>query len=90
MPLKIGLSSNAKPEILAPDGIVTVPVNVGEASGAFSPIEFVIVVEKFASAARAVDNSFNVFNVAGAPPTKLATCPSVYVLAVRMAAVSCD
>ena len=41
-------------------------------------IALVIVVEKLASAPKAVASSFNVFNAAGADATKLETALSVY------------
>ena len=46
------------------------PVNVGDALGAFSAIELVIVVENAASFPSAAANSFNVSNVPGALATR--------------------
>ena len=51
-------------------GRVTEPVNVGEASGALSASEFVIVVEKLASEPSAVASSANELRAPGAAPTK--------------------
>ena len=50
---------------------VTVPVKVGLAKGALVAIEFVTVVEKFASSPSAAANSLSVFNVEGLESTKL-------------------
>ena len=66
-----GLSNNANPLILAPTGIVTVPVNVGLAIGAFNPNAVDTDVAKLASPPNASDNSFKVSNAAPAPFTKL-------------------
>ena len=49
-------------------GRVTVPVNVGEASGAFKPRLVVTVPEKFASSPSAAASSTRVFSAAGAAP----------------------
>ena len=77
------LSTLARPTIVfvIPE---TVPVNVGEAIGAFVAIELVTVVEKLASFPKAAANSFNVSSVAGDEATKLdipvLTALSAYVL----------
>ena len=52
---------------------LTVPVNVGLASGAFAASELVTVVEKFASEPKAEANSASVSSVAGAAFTTAAT-----------------
>jgi hypothetical protein len=49
----------------------TVPVNVGEAIGAFAPRAVVIVAAYDESFPRAAANSFNVFSAVGAPSIKL-------------------
>ena len=51
-------------------GSVTVPVNVGFASGAFKPRAVDVVVAKFASSPRAAASSLSVFSVSGAASTK--------------------
>ena len=51
---------------------VGVPVKLGEASGAFVAILFVIVVEKLASSPNAAANSLSVLRVPGAESTKFA------------------
>ena len=56
------LSENAIPSAAT----VTVPVNVGEASGAFVAKEFVTVVAKFASSPSAAASSSRVSSAAGA------------------------
>ena len=56
----------------------TVPVNVGEARGAFKPIAVAVVVAKFASSPRASANSLRVFKVAGAESIIAATAASAY------------
>jgi len=61
-----------------PEGSVTVPVNVGEARGAFSPRDVAIVPEKPASSAIASANSLSVLRSAGAPSTSAATAASAY------------
>ena len=43
VPVNVGPARSAYPEIDAPDGIVTVPVKVGDAIGAFAPSAVVIV-----------------------------------------------
>ena len=54
----------------------------------FVAIEFVTVVEKFASSPNAAANSFSVSNVVGAVSTKFAIAVSVYALAVVTASAS--
>lgn len=61
-------------DLLIPE---TVPVNVGEASGALAAIELVTVVAKAASPPKASDNSFRVFKVVGAELTKFDIAVSV-------------
>ena len=61
--------------IEAPVGIVTVPVKVGEASGALSPILVVSVAERFASFPSAVAISPRVSSVAVALLTSAVTSP---------------
>ena len=56
----------------------TVPVNVGEAIGALSPILVVSVVDRFASFPRAVAISPSVSNVDPALLTSAATSPRTY------------
>ncbi len=59
------------------NGVVIVPVNVGEADGALAAIEFVTVVANAASPPKASDNSFNVLSVVGAELTKFDIAVSV-------------
>ena len=59
--------------ITPPVGIVTVPVNVGEASGALRPMLAVSVVDRFASFPSAVAISPRVSRVAPAEPTRFET-----------------
>jgi len=73
VPVNVGEDSNAYPEIAAPAGITTVPVNVGEAIGALSPISAVKVAAIFASSFKANAISSSVFKVVGAAPTMAAT-----------------
>ena len=49
--------------------ISTVPVNVGEANGAFNPMLVAVVVAKLGSSPKAAANSFKVSKVAGAEST---------------------
>ena len=56
-------------------GTVTVPVNVGEASGAFSPNAVVMPEAYDASSLMAAANSLSVSNAPGAPPIKSVTAP---------------
>ena len=58
--------------------IVRSPVSVPPASGSLVAIEFVIVVEKFASSPNAAASSFNVSSVPGALETNPATSVSTY------------
>jgi len=59
--------------ITPPVGIVTVPVNVGEASGALRPMLVVSVVDKARSFPSAVAISPRVSRVAPAEPTRFET-----------------
>ena len=77
VPVNAGEASGAKPEIDAPPGIVTVPVKVGEAIGAFRPMAVAVVVAKLASSPKASANSLRVFKVPGAESTSAATAASV-------------
>jgi len=71
--VNVGDASGANPAMLAPEGIVTVPVKVGDAIGAFSPIAVVSVVDRFASFPSAVAISPRVSRVAPALLTSAAT-----------------
>lgn len=74
-----------------PVGIVTVPVNVGEAVFAFKPILVAVVVAKFASSPRALASSSRVFKVAGAESTRLATAVATNaVVAICVVFVAAD
>ena len=53
--------------------MIKLPVIVPPARGSFAAMEFVTVVEKFASSPSAAANSFRVFNVLGAESTIKAT-----------------
>jgi hypothetical protein len=55
-----------------------VPVNVGDAKGAFKPNALLIIVAKLGSLPNAVANSFNVFNVIGADAIKFANSVLTY------------
>ena len=57
-------------------GTVTVPVKVGEASGALSPRFVAVVVAKFASSPSAAASSLRVFRASGAVSTRLETAVS--------------
>ena len=59
---------------------LTVPVKVGLAKGAFVPIKFVNVTDKFELLPSASEISFNVSNIEGAPPTKSLIFVSTYVI----------
>ena len=72
-----GLFNNANPLMLAPAGIVTVPVNVGSALGAFNPNEVDTDAAKLASPPNASANSFKVSNAVPAPFTKLLTAVDI-------------
>ena len=64
------------PPIEVDSGRVTVPVNVGEASGAFNPRLVVTVAAKFASSPRAAASSSRVFSNAGDAFVRTATAAS--------------
>jgi hypothetical protein len=64
------LIGSITPESVAPD-ISTVPVKVGDSSGALDAIELVTVVAKLASSLSAAASSFRVSSAAGAESTML-------------------
>ena len=66
VPVNVALASVANPEMEAPAGIVTVPVKVGSASGAFKAIDDVSEDDKEALLARDVAISPSVSSAAGA------------------------
>ena len=73
-------------------GSVTVPVNVGEASGAFKPSDVVTVDAKFASSPSAAASSSSVLSAAGAPVSNALTCDVASAIASAFAvaiAVAC-
>ena len=59
-------------------GVLTIPVNVGDAIGAFNAMEFVTVVENAASLPSAFPNSSNVSNAGPAPPISALISPRTY------------
>ena len=66
MPVNVAFASVANPEMEAPAGIVTVPVKVGSASGAFKAIDDVREDDKDSLFASEVAISPRVSNAAGA------------------------
>ena len=74
------------------EATVTVPVNVGEASGAFRPRFVVTVDAKFASSPSAAASSSSVLSAAGAPVSNALTCDVASAIASDFAvaiAVAC-
>lgn len=67
------VSSRIIPDVTVPEGRVTVPVNVGLASGAFAAKLFVTVVAKLASSPNAAASSSRVSSAPGALATSATT-----------------
>ena len=73
---EFGIFTRFAPDVA--DGSVTVPVKVGDSSGAFKPSAVVTVDAYEASSFIAAASSFKVFNVDGAVSTRFDTAVSTY------------